>query len=115
MFGKKFWDNAILEATHWNHGEDATRIRNESHPPLTQKFWKDEFNRILKSEYSVEKDLESVFIDTFYNDESNLEAEVFNNNSRLLWEYAISREPFECKFGQNIIIKNNNLTKICNR
>ena len=27
MFGRKFWDNAILEATHWNHGEDAERIR----------------------------------------------------------------------------------------
>ena len=27
MFGKQFWNNAILEATHWNHGEEAERIR----------------------------------------------------------------------------------------
>ena len=97
MFGKLFWDNAILEATHWNHEEDATRIRNDSNPPLTQKFWKDEFNKILKSGFSLQRDLETVFIDTFYHDESKHEAEVFANNSKLLWEYASSREPFECE------------------
>ena len=97
MFGKKFWDNAILEATHWNHGEDAIRIRNDSNPPLTEKFWKDEFNNILKREYSLQKDLDAVFMDTFHHDESKHEVEVFANNSRILWEYAISREPFECE------------------
>ena len=98
MFGYQFWDNAILEATHWNHGEDATRIRNESNPPLTQKFWKDEFNRILKNEYSLKKDLEAVFIDTFHHDESIEEVKVFKNNSQLLWDYAATRQPFECEY-----------------
>jgi len=97
MFGKKFWDNAILEATHWNHGEDAIRIRNDSNPPLTEEFWRDEFNNILKREYSLQKGLKAVFIDTFHHDESRHEVEVFANNSKLLWQYAISREPFECK------------------
>jgi len=97
MFGKRFWDNAILEATHWNHGEDASRIRNESRRPLTEQFWTEEFNRILKAEYSLEKDLPSVFIDTFYHEESLLETEIFRNNTRMLWDYAVSREPFECK------------------
>jgi len=97
MFGKKFWDNAILEATHWNHGEDAERIRMDSDPSITQKFWTDEFNRILKREYNLKKDLKSVFIDTFYHQESAHEAEVFQNNSQVLLDYALSREPFECK------------------
>ena len=115
MFGKKFWDNAILEvlasvqtyftknnieifqATHWNHGEDAERIRMDSDPSITQKFWTDEFNRILKAEYSLQKDLESVFIDTFYHQESEHEIEVFQNNSQKLLDFALSRDPFECK------------------
>jgi hypothetical protein len=25
MFGKKFWSNAILAATHWNYGKDNIR------------------------------------------------------------------------------------------
>jgi len=97
MFGKKFWDNAILEATHWNHGEDAERIRMDSDPSITQKFWTDEFNRILKNEYSLENDLKSVFIDTFYHQESEHETEVFLNNSQKLLDFALSRDPFECK------------------
>jgi len=97
MFGKKFWDNAILEATHWNHGEDASRIRNESRRPLTEQFWAEEFNRILKTEYSLERDLQSIFIDTFYHKDSLKETEMFQKNTRMLWEYAVSREPFECK------------------
>eukprot|EP00092_Neocalanus_flemingeri_P014148 GFUD01015262.1.p1 GENE.GFUD01015262.1~~GFUD01015262.1.p1 ORF type:complete len:415 (-),score=114.28 GFUD01015262.1:300-1544(-) len=97
MFGKKFWDNAILEATHWNHGEDAERIRMDSHPAITQKFWTDEFNRILKREYNLKKDLKSIFIDTYYDHSSEFETAVFYNNSQSLLDYSLSREPFECK------------------
>jgi len=97
MFGKKFWDNAILEATHWNHGEDAERIRMDSEPPITQKFWTDEFNRILKNEFSVKTDLKSVFIDTYYHHDSQHETQVFHNNSQILLDYALSRDPFQCK------------------
>jgi len=97
MFGTRFWDNSILEATHWNHGEDAERIRMDSHPALTQKFWTDEFNRILKREYQLSRDLPSVFIDTFFHDKSRHETENFNNNSRILLDYALTRDAFECK------------------
>ena len=102
MFGKKFWNNVILEATHWNHGEDAVRIRKESRPPLTAQFWTDEFNRMLKREFSLGRDLDSVFIDTFHHLDSQHEVDVFNNNSRLLLEFAKTRDPFECKI---IIVK----------
>ena len=105
MFGDAFWGNAVLAATHWNHGEEASRIRNQSKPPVTQQFWTEEFNRILKKEYSLKQDLKSVFIDTFYDEESLHETEVFKNNTRILWEYAVSREPFECKiYFQGLII-----------
>ena len=96
MFGRKFWDNAILEATHWNHGEDAERIRMESDPPITQEFWTSEFNRILRKEYELTRDLESVFIDTFHHKHDPHETGVFNHETQTLLDYAMTRQPFEC-------------------
>ena len=78
MFGREFWNNAILEATHWNHGEEAERIRcciiaciivnmfqtyaaisrMQARPPISQRFWTSEFNRILQREYNLRKPLD---------------------------------------------------------
>ena len=69
----------------------------DSHPPITQKYWTDEFNRILKKEYNLNKNLKSIFIDTYYQPESTHEMKIFQNNSQILLDYASSREPFECK------------------
>ena len=68
-----------------------------SQPPLTQKFWTDEFNRILRKEYNLERDLQSTFIDTYYHHQSEQEEEIFQNNSKSLLEFALSREPFQCR------------------
>jgi len=97
MFGRKFWDNAILEATHWNHGVDAERIRMDSDPPITQQFWTAEFNRILKREYGLRRELQSVFLDTYYQRESEQETQVFRENADFLLNYAQTRKPFQCK------------------
>ena len=104
MFGKKFWDNAILEATHWNHGEDAERIRMESDPPITQNFWTSEFNRILRKEYKLNNDLQSIFIDTFHHGNDSHEKGVFREETDSLLDYALSREPFECELFELIKI-----------
>ena len=77
---------------------DAERIRQASSPPLTQQFWTDEFNRILKKEYNLKTDLQSIFLDTFYHTGSQHETDVFNNNSQILLEFSRSRKAFQCKF-----------------
>ena len=88
---------SCFQATHWNHGFGSERIRQASFPPLTQKFWTDEFNRILKKEYNLKNDLQSIFLDTFYHRASTHEINVFNNNSQILLDFAHSRKPFHCE------------------
>ena len=39
IFGEKFWNNAIIEATFWNWGRTAVRNRNQQQPPLTEEYW----------------------------------------------------------------------------
>ena len=36
MFGDHFWENAILEATHWNYHEHSVAMRLSSEPPITE-------------------------------------------------------------------------------
>ena len=69
----------------------------ESDPPITQEFWTSEFNRILRKEYELTRDLGSVFIDTFHHKNDPIETEVFRNETQTLLDYAKSRQPFECK------------------
>jgi GTPase SAR1 family protein len=96
MFGDAFWNNAILVATHWSHGMEAARRRNESIPAITEDFWSDEFNRILKREYKLKRDLQALFIDTFYLD-SPKEVEAYHKNTAELLKFAQSVQPFACK------------------
>jgi hypothetical protein len=97
MFGEEFWNNAVLEATHWNYGPDAIRIREASQPQLTEQFWGDEFNRILRDQYNVKRPLPAFFIDTFYHHDMPLEVEHFKEQTTDLMELAQSLQPFECK------------------
>ena len=70
----------------------------ESDPPITQEFWTSEFNRILRKEYKLKQDLESIFIDTFHNKDDPMERETFLQETQTLFDYASTRQPFECKF-----------------
>lgn len=97
MFGDRFWENAILEATHWNFHEHAVEMRNRSNPRLTEDWWTSQFNSIFAKEYGLRLRLDSVFIDTYYDKNNPPEKEKFDHNTEKLWKFASTRNPFECK------------------
>ena len=98
MFGTKFWEHAVLEATHWNFGEDAERIRSAAKPPITRDFWTSEFNRKMQENFSLKRNLSSVFIDSFHDTNDSREVEIYNAETRNLFEFAKSRNPFHCEY-----------------
>ena len=100
MFGSKFWDNALLEATHWNFGNNAKRIREASKPPITREFWTAEFNRKLQENFSLKRNLSSVFIDSFHDTNDSLEVEIYNSEAKTLFDFAKSRKPFHCELNK---------------
>merc|ERR1719331_1227516 len=97
MFGDGFWDNAILEATFWSHGNHAAERRNQSIPMITEAWWAAEFNKKLRQEFSLKRDLQAVFIDTYYKEEDPKELKAFNENTNELFKFANSSKPFACK------------------
>ena len=111
MFGDGFWDNAILEvqllhlssrekaknclyfvfqfqATFWSHGDHAAERRNQSIPMITEAWWAAEFNKKLRQEFSLKKDLQAVFIDTYYKEEDPKELRAFNRNTNELFRWV---------------------------
>merc|ERR1712141_409842 len=87
MFGKQFWNNAIFEATRWNHNTRNVAKRNALKPqPKT-----------VENELGVTRKLGSVFIDSHYNDEYPEEKTAFEKNTEELLTFAKSVKPFQTK------------------
>merc|ERR1712200_197922 len=56
-----------------------------------------EFNKKLRQEFSLKKDLQTVFIDTYYKEEDPKELRAFNRNTNELFRFANTSKPFACK------------------
>ena len=48
MFGNGFWNNVILEATHWNYHNKSIRLRQETNPKITESGWTSELNALFR-------------------------------------------------------------------
>ncbi len=48
MFGDHFWENAILEATHWNYHRKNSALREQSQPPIREEWWTGQFNDLFR-------------------------------------------------------------------
>jgi len=98
MFGKQFWNNAIFEATRWNHNSRNVAKRNALKPqPKTEENWTKQFNTILEKELGVTRKLGSVFIDSHYNSEYPEEKIAFEKNTEELFSFAKSVKSFHTK------------------
>ena len=54
MFGDHFWENTILEATHWNYHNKSAELRESSNPPITETWWSGQFNSLFAREYGLQ-------------------------------------------------------------
>jgi len=97
MFGKKFWDNAIFEATRWNHNTRNVKKRIANNRPVTEENWTKQFNTILENELGVTRKLGSVFIDSHYNSDFPEETTAFDKNTEELLTFAKNVKPFQTK------------------
>ena len=97
MFGDNFWENVILEATHWNYHEKSIQMRRSSNPPILEDWWTNQFNNLFAREYGLRFKLPSVFIDTYYDKDSPYENKKFIEETQELFDFAKNRNPFECK------------------
>jgi len=97
MFGMHFWRNAVLEATHWNYGDNSVRIRGSAIPKITEESWTTNINRELERKLDTRYTLDSVFIDTFYDPDNQYETDQFQLNTDKLLKLALDKEPFHCK------------------
>jgi len=97
MFGPKFWDNAIIAATHWHYHNGSIKTRMRDDPQITEEFWTAQINNVLRSDFNIKQDLQSVFIDTFHDTNESNEVEIFKQETRKLLNFANSRHPFHLK------------------
>ena len=49
----------MLQATFWSHGNHAAERRNQSIPMITEAWWAAEFNKKLRQEFSLKRDLQA--------------------------------------------------------
>ena len=56
---------------------------------ITEAWWAAEFNKKLRQEFSLKRDLQAVFIDTYYKEEDPKELKAFNQNTNELFKYVL--------------------------
>ena len=83
MFGKAFWEHAIVEITFYAHLEKNLTINDKE-----EKKIEGVVNSMLKRELDLKSDLKSTFIDSHYHDKYPEEAVAFAKNAKKLFEFA---------------------------
>jgi hypothetical protein len=97
MFGDLFWENVVLETTHWSFASDNERVRNDKNPPVTETTWAIQLNDALKEDFRLTRSLPAVFIDTYYNQRDEHQTKKFQEHTQKLWNLTQTYTPFECK------------------
>ena len=92
MYGKSFWEHAILEITFYAHHALNLTINDEEENKIEGVV-----NDMLKRELDVKLDLNAIFIDSHYHDKYPEESVAFAKNAKRLFEFANDTKPLSTK------------------
>ena len=97
MFGKDFWNHAIMEFTWWSY-HPITGVKKRPHF-LTEEAVTNQYNKMLQTMLNLpdSQTLPAVFIDSHYDRNVTLEKSKFEEYTNDLLKFAQDSGPFECK------------------
>ena len=98
MFGKAFWEHAIVEITFYAHLEKNLTINDKE-----EKKIEGVVNSMLKRELDLKSDLKATFIDSHYHDKYPEEAVAFAKNAKELFEFANNTKPFSTEGIESVL------------
>jgi len=105
LFGRHFWDNTALEFTHWAYDNVSVNKRNHTGQDEGWKTW--DINKQLQEKFHIERNLSSVFIDSWSQQEWNIEDEpqqiAFRQETGKLWEIMSALPGFAFKTIEDIL------------
>jgi len=105
LFGYEFWDNVLLEATHWAYTDDAETKRNYTNK--TEDWWTEDKNTVLRNKFHLDHDLTAVFIDSYAKQPYNLidehQQEMFAREASKLWDFAMNHPPFAFRTIEDVL------------
>ena len=98
MFGKAFWEHAIVEITFYKHTE-----KNLTKNDKEEKKIEATVNTMLKRELDLKFDLQATFIDSHYHDKYLEESVAFAKNAKELFEFANNTKPFSTEGIESVL------------
>ena len=111
LFGKTFWDNAIIGVSFWAY--DSASVAKRRHQGKTEDRFIQQWNSQLRDKFHINQTLQGVFIDAMsqvsWAKDDKPQQIAFQRETAKLWKFAQDSDLFAFRTVQDVLEENKRL------